>query len=165
MHGTKDNIVNVNDGEKLSKFVGDGYLYEFFKIIDGDHNDLIKNHKTKIFKKIREFLFHVSKINFNEGSNVELDSNFFKKLHQPVGDREEVYLDKENDKDNEISHMRENEVDNYKNIVIKDFIEEKIPIKNGEVHLKIEEKIEEVNKKDISIEIAKTIDNCHNNLN
>ena len=56
IHGTKDSVVLIEDGEKIAKKLKKENLYEFMKIENGDHNDLYKNHKSKIFKKIRDFL-------------------------------------------------------------------------------------------------------------
>jgi hypothetical protein len=71
LHGTKDSIVPLSDGEALAKLIPREFLYELYKVENGDHNDLFKNHKARIFKKIREFLNHISKINFQEFSKIE----------------------------------------------------------------------------------------------
>jgi hypothetical protein len=55
----------------LAKLIPRGNLYELYKVENGDHNDLFKNHKAKIFKKIREFLNHIYKIKFQEFSKIE----------------------------------------------------------------------------------------------
>jgi hypothetical protein len=84
IHGTKDNIVPMEDGEKLSRMIPQEYLYDFFRVTDGDHNDIIKDHKTVVYKKIRDFLEYATKINFSfksDTSKNEINSDFFKKLH------------------------------------------------------------------------------------
>jgi hypothetical protein len=109
LHGTKDTIVVPEDGELLSRMIPNQYLYEFCKIIDGDHNDIIKNHKTKVYKKLREFLNHATKKNFSldgsESSKVDINSDFFKKLQPP---------------ERNIKNYVE---ENFRSIIIRNFIE------------------------------------------
>lgn len=88
IHGTKDSIVSLEDGELLSKAVNPECLYEFFVIQNGDHNDLIKNHKSIVFKKLREFLHHIGKLykrnSFSENVVEELYDKFapIKEMHE-----------------------------------------------------------------------------------
>lgn len=84
IHGTNDNIIPLEDGEKLSKKFRQDSLFEFFQVPEGDHNDIIKDHKTVVYQKIRQFLEFATKKNFsfnNESSKNEINSNFFRKLH------------------------------------------------------------------------------------
>ncbi len=113
IHGTKDKIVPLKDGRKISKLIKSEHLYEFFTIPDGDHNDLFKNHKYKVFKKLREFLHNITKICFTEfSSEVQINSDFFKKLSPHVGDAEME------EHQNEII-----EIENLENVRIKDYID------------------------------------------
>ncbi len=109
LHGTKDTIVVPEDGELLSRMIPTPYLYEFCKIIDGDHNDIIKNHKSKVYKKLREFLNFATKKNFSlddsESSKVDINSDFFKKLQPPE------------------RNIKNYEEENFRNIVIRNYIE------------------------------------------
>ena len=52
IHGTKDSVVEIEDGELLSKSFKKESLYEFIKIDNGEHNDLYKNYKSIIFNSI-----------------------------------------------------------------------------------------------------------------
>src|SRR5690349_3300504 len=103
IHGTKDSIVPISDGEKLAQLVKSEYLYELFKIKDGEHNDLIRNHKSAFFKKLREFLNHIMKISFNEHSLKRNDHSDF--------------IDKIGNKD--LIEKNDGEQDNLQNMVIK----------------------------------------------
>jgi hypothetical protein len=97
------------DGELLSRKIPSQYLYEFCKITDGDHNDIIKNHKSKVYKKLREFLNFATKKNFSledsESSKVDINSDFFKKLQPPE------------------RNVKNYEEENFRNIVIRNYIE------------------------------------------
>jgi hypothetical protein len=119
----------MEEGEKLSTLIRPEFLYEFYQIHEGDHNDLFKNHKTKVVRKLREFLGNIT----NEfSSKIEIDSGFFKKLHPvPEGDKE---INLHNDIDEE----------NFRNIIIKNYIESE----NKQAFEKIEEeKINQENEK------------------
>jgi hypothetical protein len=139
IHGTKDSVVSLEDGEKLSSNLSKDYLYEFLKVENGDHNDLYKNFKSRIFKKIREFLNHISSINFNEYSKI--DSEFFKRLHP--------------------SENKNNENELLNNIIIREFIEES---PENMVSQKYEDNIEEIRNEDVILEI-KNIEINNNNFN
>jgi hypothetical protein len=141
IHGTKDSVVCLEDGEKLTNRFKKEYIYEFFKIENGEHNDLYKNYKSKIFKKIREYLNQISSINFNESSKI--DTEFYKKLHP--------------------SHTVNNEHDLLNNIIIKEFIEEKKNQDNLESE-KLGENIDEIKNEDIVLEI-KNIEINKSNIN
>jgi hypothetical protein len=96
IHGTKDNIIPVEDGEKLSSLIPQEFLFDFFQVTDGDHNDIIKDHKTVVYKKIRDFLEYATKINFSfksDTSKNEINSDYFKKLH-PFETIHRAYSDK-----------------------------------------------------------------------
>lgn len=94
--------------EFFSKSFKKETLYEFVTIENGGHNDLIKNHKSKIFNKLREFLAHITKICFNDYSNNEINSEFFKKLNPHEGDKHQP--------------SEQNE-DHINNMMIKQFVE------------------------------------------
>lgn len=148
IHGTKDKIVTIQDGEELSKLIKDDYLYEFFKIAEGDHNDIIKNHKAKVYKKLREFLNHVTKINFSlnsGGSKHDINSDFFKKLHPPEDDGNNLQSDK-----------NANEEDNFRNIVIRNYIEtDNNNISHKQVEMKVvKEEGKDIHNGDIILEIV-----------
>jgi hypothetical protein len=92
-----------------------GYLFEFVKIADGDHNDLIKNHKMIIYDKLREFLRYVTKksysLNLNDKQEEDINSEFFRKLHPHKGDED---LNSDRNDNDEI---------NSNNFVIRNYIE------------------------------------------
>lgn len=162
IHGTKDNIVSMSDGEKLSKCVQDNLLYEFFKVPEAGHNDIIKNYKVLVYKKIREFLSHITNINFDiisedtHTKNNEINSDFFRKMHpqyieNKLGDDlpEEEFL---SNIDNEkyihvnIENQFENENDSNKKIEIE-FKHIKIDSKDFVSEIKIEDvKIDIINQ-------------------
>jgi fermentation-respiration switch protein FrsA (DUF1100 family) len=130
IHGTRDSVVCLEDGEKLASRFKKEFLYEFYKIENGEHNDLYKNYKTKIYPKIRLYLSQISGINFNDISKIELEH--YKKLHP--------------------SETKNNENDLLNNILIREFIEENNPQDNLESD-KFEDCIEEIKNEDIILEI------------
>ncbi len=102
------------------------------KIENGDHNDLYKNHKSKIFKKIREFLNYVSNINFNEFSKI--DSDFYKKLH-PSRD------------------TKNNEDDQLNNIIIKELVEDNFNQDGPMTEKNYADNLDELKSDDIALKI------------
>lgn len=128
----------LEDGILLSKSFKNEFLVEFFTVEEGGHNDLIKNHKVIIFKKLREFLAQITKICFNEySSNAEINSEFFKKLSPHEGDK-----DFETDRIND---------DNFNNLMIKHYVE------NNE--------LEEINKFKSEVEDVLHFDKSKENKN
>ena len=56
LHGTKDNVVPFIHGRILAKLIPQQYFYGFYKVDNGNHNDLFKMEKEKIFAQIRNFI-------------------------------------------------------------------------------------------------------------
>jgi dienelactone hydrolase len=83
IHGTKDTFVPYIHGKILAKLIPQEYYYDFLTIQDADHNNLFKNNKDLIFKKIRQFIkdctgyyTDFSKISLDESSsNSTVDNN------------------------------------------------------------------------------------------
>jgi pimeloyl-ACP methyl ester carboxylesterase len=70
IHGNKDTIVPYIHGRILAKLVPKNFLFEFVHIKGAGHNNIFKNEKEYIYKKIRNFLEYCTKINFNENNNI-----------------------------------------------------------------------------------------------
>jgi len=106
-------IVLPEDGEILANNIPKELLYEFLKIEEGAHNDIIKNHKTKVYKKLREFLNHTTNKNFSfdSDSKNEINLEFFNKFKRNNVEEE----------NKQITGTAEN--DNLNEIIIKNFIE------------------------------------------
>jgi len=92
--------------------------------VDGDHNDLIKNHKMIVYDKFREFLSYVMKkrfsLNINDKKEEDINSEFFRKLHTHKGDED---LSSDKNDNNEI---------NSKNFEIRNYIELEMNINTDE---------------------------------
>jgi hypothetical protein len=127
-HGTKDSVVPLLDGLSLSKLIKPEFLYDFFKINEGDHNDLIKNHKMVLYDKLREFVSYVTKnsysFNYNNSKQEDINSEFFRKLHPHKGDDEPSF--EEQRLDNLNIEMNSNK------FVIRNYIEIEINKNNEE---------------------------------
>jgi hypothetical protein len=138
LHGTKDSIVPLSDGEALAKKIQRESLYELYRVENGDHNDLFKNHKAKIFKKIREYLNHISKINFQEVSKSDSEVNV-------------VYPNQA------IEMMGTKKEDDPMTINIKEIIEsDKIEFKEDEPEQdseKMDDNLDEIKSEDIALQV------------
>ena len=56
IHGINDSIIPFIHGKILSKLIPEKYFYDFEKIENGNHNNLLKLNKDLIFQKINNFI-------------------------------------------------------------------------------------------------------------
>jgi len=56
IHGINDSIIPFIHGKILSKLIPKKYFYDFEKIENGNHNNLLKLNKDLIFQKINNFI-------------------------------------------------------------------------------------------------------------
>jgi len=82
MHGTRDSVIPISHSEELIKKLKEGVLFDRLLVLEGgDHNDLIKLFKAKIYKKIREFLKEIVNETYKEETiNNSMPSQILKNL-------------------------------------------------------------------------------------
>ena len=82
IHGNKDTVVPYIHGRILAKLIPSKYFYDFLTVPNANHNNLFKEKKDLIFKKIREFIknctgyfIDFSKLNIDDSSTSTIDNN------------------------------------------------------------------------------------------
>ena len=94
------------------------YLFELVRVVNGEHNDLIKNHKMILCDKLRDFISFATKkrysLNLEHSREDDVNSEFFRKLNPHRGD-DEPSMER-----NEGGIKNEN---NSVNFVIKNYID------------------------------------------
>jgi hypothetical protein len=82
IHGNKDSVVPYIHGRILAKLIPKEYYYDFLTVPNANHNNLFKEKKDLIFKKIREFIknctgyfIDFSKLNIDDSSTSTIDNN------------------------------------------------------------------------------------------
>ena len=82
IHGNKDSVVPYIHGRILAKLIPHEYFYDFLTVPNANHNNLFKEKKDIIFKKIREFIknctgyyIDFSKLNIDDSSDTTIDNN------------------------------------------------------------------------------------------
>ena len=56
IHGNKDNIIPYIHGRILAKLIPQKYYYDFLTVKNAGHNNIFKNNKDLIYKRIRQFI-------------------------------------------------------------------------------------------------------------
>ena len=82
IHGNKDTVVPYIHGRILAKLIPQEYFYDFLTVPNANHNNLFKEKKDFIFKKIREFIknctgyyIDFTKLNIDDSSNTTIDND------------------------------------------------------------------------------------------
>ena len=82
IHGNRDRVVPYIHGRILAKLIPQEYFYDFLTVPNADHNNLFKQKKDFIFKRIREFIkdrtgyfFDFTKFILEDSSNTTIDNN------------------------------------------------------------------------------------------
>ena len=115
IHGNKDTIVPYIHGRILAKLVPKNYLYEFVHIKGAGHNNIFKNKKEYIYKKIRNFLEHCTNINFNENNNNNNINGNNNNSNNKYENKNEGILNTNNILNDITSHKSNINIENLKN--------------------------------------------------
>ena len=120
IHGTKDTFVPYIHGKILAKLIPQEYYYDFLTIQDADHNNLFKNNKDLIFKKIRQFIkdctgyyTDFSKISLDESSSNSTVNNNDNNVNP--NDTSDKINDENKDTLNNMDNLSDKEIIRQKN--------------------------------------------------
>ena len=56
IHGNKDDVVPYIHGRILAKLIPKKYFYDFYTVVDGNHDNIFIKDEENIYKKIKEFI-------------------------------------------------------------------------------------------------------------
>ena len=111
IHGNNDTVVPYIHGRILAKLIPQEYLYGFYTVENANHNNLFKNKKDLIFKKIREFIkdctgqftdFSKLIIEENSSSNTTIDNNNINNSENSNNKKNNKDLDESNNAINDL---------------------------------------------------------------
>ena len=139
IHGTKDTFVPYIHGKILAKLIPQEYYYDFLTIQDADHNNLFKNNKDLIFKKIRQFIkdctgyyTDFSKISLDESSSNSTVNNNDNNINP--NDTNDKINDENKDTLNNLDNLSDKEIIKPKNKSFDTLIVKQIGNNNKDNH-------------------------------